>query len=80
MLVFLATREAEIRRIAVHSQTRQIVHETLSRKNPSQKSAGGVALSSNPSAAKQQQQQKKPTLIIRPLFLDRILEFLILLL
>jgi hypothetical protein len=32
MLAILATQEAEIRRIAVQSQPRQIVHETLSRK------------------------------------------------
>jgi hypothetical protein len=29
--------------MAVQSQPRQIVHETLSQKNPSQKRAGGVA-------------------------------------
>jgi hypothetical protein len=40
--VILATREAEIRRIEVESQPRQIVCETLSRKNLSQKRAGGV--------------------------------------
>jgi hypothetical protein len=32
-----ATQEADIRRITVRSQPRQIVHKTLSRKNPSQK-------------------------------------------
>jgi hypothetical protein len=36
MPVILATQEAEIRRIMVPSQPRQIVHETLSQKNPSQ--------------------------------------------
>jgi hypothetical protein len=42
--VILATQEAEIRRIVVQSQPRQIIHETLSQKNPSQKKrAGGVA-------------------------------------
>jgi hypothetical protein len=35
--VILATQEEEIRRIAVPSQPRQIVQETLSQKNPSQK-------------------------------------------
>jgi hypothetical protein len=35
--VILATQEAEIRRIGVHSQLGQTVHETLSRKYPSQK-------------------------------------------
>jgi hypothetical protein len=43
MLVILATQEAEISRIMVQSQHRQIVCEILSRKNPSQKRAGGVA-------------------------------------
>jgi hypothetical protein len=39
-----AAQEAEIRRIAVRSQPRQIVHKTLSwKKSPSQKLAGGVA-------------------------------------
>jgi hypothetical protein len=38
------TQEAEIRRIIVRSQIRQIVFDTLSQKNPSQKKrAGGVA-------------------------------------
>jgi hypothetical protein len=42
MSVIFATQEAEIRRIAVRSQPGQIVCEILSRKNPSQKRAGGV--------------------------------------
>jgi hypothetical protein len=43
-LVMLATQEAEIRRIKVRSQPGQIVQETLSWKNPSQKKmAGGEA-------------------------------------
>jgi plasmid maintenance system antidote protein VapI len=37
MPVILATQEAEIRRIVVPSQPGEIVHETLSQKNPSQK-------------------------------------------
>jgi hypothetical protein len=37
MPVILATQETEIRRIAVQSQLRQIIHKTLSQKNPSQK-------------------------------------------
>jgi hypothetical protein len=41
--VILATQEAEIRRIKVQSQPEQVVHKTLSQKNPSQKRAGGVA-------------------------------------
>jgi hypothetical protein len=46
MPIILATQEAEIRRIAVGSQPRQIVHKTLSRKKSSTKKksgAGGVA-------------------------------------
>jgi hypothetical protein len=41
--VILATQEAEIRRIAVQSQPRQIVHETLSQKIHHKNRAGGVA-------------------------------------
>jgi hypothetical protein len=41
--VILTTQEAGIRRNAVQSPPEQIVRETLSRKNPSQKKAGGVA-------------------------------------
>jgi hypothetical protein len=37
MPLILATQKAEIRRITVQSQPRQIVHETLSQKYPSQK-------------------------------------------
>jgi hypothetical protein len=37
MPVILVTQEAKIRRILVRSQPTQIVHETLSQKNPSQK-------------------------------------------
>jgi hypothetical protein len=36
------TQEAEIRRITVQSQPQQVVHQTISQKNPSQKRAGGV--------------------------------------
>jgi hypothetical protein len=43
MPVILAAQEAEIRRIVVQSQPRQIVHETLSQKYSSQNRAGGVA-------------------------------------
>jgi hypothetical protein len=48
MPVILATWEAEIRRIAVPSQPRQIVHETLSQEKPSQKRAGGMAQGVDP--------------------------------
>jgi hypothetical protein len=40
--VILATQEAEIRRITVHSQPRQIVLKTLSQKYPIQNRAGRV--------------------------------------
>jgi hypothetical protein len=43
MPVILATQDAEIRRIVVQSQLRQIVSETRSRKNPSQKRTEGMA-------------------------------------
>jgi hypothetical protein len=43
MPVIPATQEAEIRRITVRRQPRQIVHETLSKKTHHKKRAGGVA-------------------------------------
>jgi transposase len=53
----------------VQDQLRQIVHETQSRKNPSQKRAGGVAqvvepsrykvLSSNPSTTKKRKKKRE---------------------
>jgi hypothetical protein len=42
MPVFLATQEAEIRRIKVQSQPGQIVHETLISKTPIAKKKGLV--------------------------------------
>jgi hypothetical protein len=50
MPVTLATQEAEIRRIVVQSQPGQIVHKTLSQKNPSHKKIrpGGVAQGESP--------------------------------
>jgi hypothetical protein len=42
MPVILATQEAEIRKITVQSQPKQIVCETLSPKYPSQRWASGV--------------------------------------
>jgi hypothetical protein len=58
--VILATQEAEIRRVAVQSQPRQIVYRTLSqKKKKKKKSQKGLvewfkvkALSSSPSSAK----------------------------
>jgi hypothetical protein len=46
--IILATQEAEIRRIVVWSQPEQIVPETLPRKYPSHKRAGGVAQGDGP--------------------------------
>jgi hypothetical protein len=43
--LILDSQEAEIRRIAVRSQSRQIVHQTLSQKILHKDSAGGVAQS-----------------------------------
>jgi hypothetical protein len=56
MPVILATQEAEIRRIMVRSQPRQIVHETLSQKRNHHKKGLAMwlkvkALSSNPTTA-----------------------------
>jgi hypothetical protein len=48
MSIILATQEAEIRRIMVQSQPWQIVLETLSRTNPSQKRAGQVVQGVDP--------------------------------
>jgi hypothetical protein len=59
MPVILATQEAEIRRIAVQSQPRKIVHETLSRKNLSQKWTGGVAQGIGPEFKPQYGKKKK---------------------
>jgi hypothetical protein len=46
--VILATQEAEIRRIGIRGQPRQIVCETLSGKNPLQKRTGGMAKGVSP--------------------------------
>jgi hypothetical protein len=56
--VILATQEKEIQRIAVQSQSRQIVCETLSQKNPLTKKGlvewlKVYALSSKPSTEKE---------------------------
>jgi hypothetical protein len=58
--VILAIQEAEIRKITVGNQPGQIVHETLSRKNPSQKKrAGGVAQGVGPQFKPQNHQINK---------------------
>jgi hypothetical protein len=56
--VILATQEAEIRRITVRSQPRQIVLETLSQKNPLHKRAGGVAQGVSPEFKSQYHKKK----------------------
>jgi hypothetical protein len=57
--VALTTQEAEIRRIMVQSQPGQIVRETLSGINPSQKRAGGVAQGVGPEFKPQHHTKKK---------------------
>jgi hypothetical protein len=64
MPIILATQEAEIRRIAVQSQTRQIVHETLSQKDLSQKRAGRVAQSVGPEFKPQYLKKKKKSQVL----------------
>jgi hypothetical protein len=59
MVVNIATQESEIRRISVHSQSRQIVHQTLSQKYSSQKRAGGVIQGVGPEFKPQYQKKKK---------------------
>jgi hypothetical protein len=58
MPVIPATLEAEIRRIMVQSQPRQIVHKTLSQKYPTQNRAGGVAQSIGPQFKPQYQKKQ----------------------
>jgi hypothetical protein len=58
MPVILATQEAEIKRIAVQSQPRQIVYKTLSQENTSQKRAGGVAQGVGPEFKSHYQKEK----------------------
>jgi hypothetical protein len=48
MPVILATQEAEIRRITVQSQHRQIAHKTLSQKKPITKKGWQVAQGEGP--------------------------------
>jgi hypothetical protein len=62
MFVILASQEVEIMRSTAQSQPGQMVCETLSRKIPSLKRAGGwlkvKGLSSNPSTAKKKKNPK----------------------
>jgi hypothetical protein len=62
--VILVTQEAEIRRITVQSQPGQIVHKTLSRKNPSQKMTGGVAQGEGPEFKPQTRKKKERNSVI----------------
>jgi hypothetical protein len=57
--VILATQKTEIRRIAVQGQPRQVVLETLSQKNPSQKRVGGVVQGIDPEFKPQSATKKK---------------------
>jgi hypothetical protein len=67
MPVILATWEAEIKRIAVQGQPRQIVYETLAQKYLTQKRAGRVvqvpskheALSANPTSAQKRKRKRE---------------------
>jgi hypothetical protein len=59
MPVMLATQETEIRRIEVGGQPGQMVLETLSRKKPSHKRAGGVAQGVGPEFKPQYHKKKK---------------------
>jgi hypothetical protein len=54
-----STQEAKIRKIVVQSQPGEIVLETLSLKNPSQKRAGGVAQGIGPEFKHQCRKKKK---------------------
>jgi hypothetical protein len=74
MPVILATQEAEIRRITVQSQSRQIVCETLSHKTLHKTRAGEwlkvKALSSNPSIAKKKKRKKVYSSVVFSIFTD----------
>jgi hypothetical protein len=58
MPIILATQEAEIRRMVVQSQSRQIIPKTLSRKSIT-KRAGGVAQGEGPEFKPQYWKKKK---------------------
>jgi hypothetical protein len=57
----VATQEAEIRKIVGWSQPGQIVGETLSQKNPSQKKEGGVAQGVGPKFKPQYHKKQNKT-------------------
>jgi hypothetical protein len=56
--IILATQETDIRRILVRSQSRQIIHETLSQKYPVPRT-GGVAQGVGPEFKSQYRKKKK---------------------
>jgi hypothetical protein len=57
--IILATQEADIRRIMVQSQPKQIVHKTLSQKHSSQKRTSGVTQGVSPEFKPQYHQKKE---------------------
>jgi predicted P-loop ATPase len=57
--VILATQEAELRRVVVQSQPRQIVHEILSQKTHHKKRTGGVTQGVGPEFKPQYCKKKK---------------------
>jgi hypothetical protein len=59
MSVILATQEAEIWRVVVRSQPRQIVHKPYLEKNPPQNRAGGMAQDVGPEFKPQHCKKKK---------------------
>jgi hypothetical protein len=59
MHVILATQEAEIKRITVQSQPKQIVHKTLSQKQNHKKRAGGMAQGVGPESSPSITKEKK---------------------
>jgi hypothetical protein len=79
MPVIPAAQEAEIRKIAVRSQPGQIVHKTLSQKNPSQnKKAGGVAQGVGPEFKSQYHKKKSEflELLEQPIVLSLSLSYM----
>jgi hypothetical protein len=64
--VILATQEAEIRRFMVQSRPGQIVCETLSQKNPTQKRAGRMTQGISPEFKPQYHEKK---LVYKQIFL-----------
>jgi hypothetical protein len=57
--IILPTKEAEIRKIMVQSQSRQVVHKTLSQKSLYKIRAGGVAQGEGPEFKPQNCKKKK---------------------